>query len=85
MEIVQNKALKLKLRNPQRVIATVPKSKVVAELEDGSFEVLVHWGIEEAQVLKNLQIKNVPSPSSLNTNGPALESRLPTRNRPLRF
>ena len=62
MEIVQNKALKLKLRNPQRVIATVPKSKVVAELEDGSFEVLVHWGIEEAQVLKNLQIKNVPSP-----------------------
>ena len=62
MEIVENKALKLKLRNPKRVLEVIPKSKVVGDNEDGTSDVLVHWGIEEAQVLKNLRIKNVPSP-----------------------
>lgn len=57
MQIIENKALLLKLRHPSRVLNTIPKSK---QLEDGS--VLVHWGLEEAQVLKNLGIKNVPSP-----------------------
>jgi len=62
MEIVENKALKLTLRNPKRVLEVIPKSTVVGENEDGTSDVLVHWGIEEAQVLKNLRIKNVPSP-----------------------
>ena len=62
MEVVDNKALKLKLRNPKRVLEVIPKSKVVSQNEDGSSNVLVHWGVEEAQVLKNLRIKNVPSP-----------------------
>ena len=57
MEIVNNKALLLKLRNPQRVLTVIPKSKQV-----GPNEVLVKWGLEEAQVLKNLRIKDVPSP-----------------------
>jgi SNF2 family DNA or RNA helicase len=62
MEIIDNKALKLRLRNPQRVLEVIPKSKVITQNDDGSAEVLVHWGVEEAQVLKNLRIKNVPSP-----------------------
>lgn len=62
MEIIENKALKLKLRNPQRVLEVIPKSKVIGAHDDGASDVLVHWGIEEAQVLKNLRIKNVPSP-----------------------
>ena len=57
MQIVENKALLLKLRHPERVLATIPKSQ---QLEDGS--VLVYWGLEEAQVLKNLGVKAVPSP-----------------------
>lgn len=57
MQIIDNKALLLKVRNPQRITEVIPKSKVLA---DGS--VLVKWGMEEAQVLKNLRIKNVPSP-----------------------
>lgn len=57
MEIIDNKALLLKLRNPERVTAVIPKSKV---LDTG--EVVVKWSLEEAQVLKNLKIKNVPSP-----------------------
>ena len=57
MEIVDNKALLLQLRNPQRVTEVIPKSKIV----EGN-KVLVKWGIDEAQVLKNLKIRNVPSP-----------------------
>lgn len=57
MEIVDNKALLLKLKNPKRITEVIPRSR---ELEGN--QVLVKWGIEEAQVLKNLNIRNVPSP-----------------------
>lgn len=57
MEIIDNKALLLKLRDPAKVTAVIPKSKAVDQNK-----VLVHWGLDEAQVLKNLRIKNVPSP-----------------------
>ena len=57
MEIIDNKALLLKLRDPAKVTAVIPKSKTVDQ-----HKVLVHWGLDEAQVLKNLRIKNVPSP-----------------------
>ena len=56
MEIYQNKALLLRLRNPKKVTTVIPKSK---QLPDN--KVMVNWGIDEAQVLKNLNIK-VPSP-----------------------
>lgn len=56
MQIINNKAIKLRLRNPTHVTTVIPKSKQVAQ-----HDVVVHWGIEEAQVLRNLKI-NVPSP-----------------------
>jgi SNF2 family DNA or RNA helicase len=57
MEIVENKALRLRVRDPQRITNVIPKSALV-----GNHEVLVKWGLEEAQVLRNLGVKNVPSP-----------------------
>jgi SNF2 family DNA or RNA helicase len=57
VQIVENKALLLNVRNPNRITEVIPRSKV---LDSG--QVLVKWGLEEAQVLKNLRIKNVPSP-----------------------
>lgn len=57
MEIIENKALLLKVRDPAKVTAVIPKSRVLDQ-----HKVLVHWGLDEAQVLKNLKIKNVPSP-----------------------
>lgn len=57
MEIIENKALLLKLRDPAKVTAVIPKSRVLDQ-----HNVLVHWGLDEAHVLKNLKIKNVPSP-----------------------
>ena len=56
MEIYQNKALLLRLRNPAKVTEVIPYSKVIAP-----DQVLVRWGIDEVQVLKNLSI-SVPSP-----------------------
>jgi SNF2 family DNA or RNA helicase len=64
MEIVQDKALRLKLRTPARVTNTIPKAK---QLPDGS--VLVNWGLEEVQVLRNLGI-NAPSPITARYNWP---------------
>ena len=57
MQIIDNKALLLRVKEPNRITTVIPKAKV---LDTG--EVLVKWGLEEAQVLKNLRIKNVPSP-----------------------
>ena len=57
MEVIQNKALLLKLRNPNKVTTLIPKSKQV-----GDNQVVVHWGLDEVRVLRNLQIKNAPSP-----------------------
>tara|TARA_R110000824_G_scaffold153389_4_gene325023 strand:+ start:404 stop:1942 length:1539 start_codon:yes stop_codon:yes gene_type:complete len=57
MQIVDNKALLLKVRSPNAIIAAIPKSKVVAHNQ-----VLVNWGMDETRVLKNLNIKNIPSP-----------------------
>jgi len=56
LHITDNKAVMLRLRNPQRVTEIIPKSRI---LEDNT--VAVHWGVEEAQVLRNMNIK-VPSP-----------------------
>ena len=61
MEIVENRALRLRLKSPHQVTEIIPKSKILEEYEDGSAEVLVHWGLEESQVLKNLGV-GVPSP-----------------------
>ena len=67
MEIVENKALKLKVRNPKRITSVIPKSAMV-----GDNEVLVKWDLEAAQVLKNLGIKNVPSPINKDYQWPGL-------------
>lgn len=61
MEIIDNKALLLKVRDAERITNVIPKSRVIAEHAD-HYEVLVHWGLDEARVLKNLGIKDVPSP-----------------------
>jgi len=56
MKILSGKALLLRLRDPDKVTSIIPKSK---KLPDN--KVLVNWGVDEAQVLKNMNIK-VPSP-----------------------
>jgi SNF2 family DNA or RNA helicase len=56
LDIINNKAVLLKLREPNKVTSAIPKSR---ELADN--KVLVNWGLEEALSLKKLNIK-IPSP-----------------------
>ncbi len=67
MQIIDNRALLLRVKEPNRITTVIPKAKV---LDTG--EVLVKWGLEEAQVLKNLRIKNVPSPIKNQYDWPGL-------------
>lgn len=67
MQIVENKALLLKVKDPGRITTVIPKSKRI-----GDHEVLVKWGLEEAQVLKNLRLKNVPSPIQAQYDWPGM-------------
>lgn len=62
MQIVQDRILKLRVREPARITSLIPKSKVLSQDENGIYNVAVHFGLEEAQVLKNLKYKHVPSP-----------------------
>jgi len=56
LKIIDNKALLLRVRDPNRVTALIPKSQ---QLPDN--KVLVNWGLAEASSLKALNIK-APSP-----------------------
>ena len=63
MDIVDNKALLLRVRNPNPILNSIVKSKLMKEANgSGLGEVLVHWGLKEAQTLTKIGIKDVPSP-----------------------
>ena len=57
MQIVNNKDLLLQLRDPTKVTSQIPKSQDI-----GNNQVLVNWGLDEARALRQLNIRNVPSP-----------------------
>jgi len=42
VQIIENRALLLKVRNPDRITTVIPKSKVLSE-DDGVSEVVVNW------------------------------------------
>lgn len=61
MEIIDDKALLFRTRSPDKY-SIIPRSQVVEQYDDGSAEVAVFWGLDESRVLKNMGVKNVPSP-----------------------
>jgi SNF2 family DNA or RNA helicase len=71
MHVIQNRALVVKTRKPERITATIPKSKVIGTKGDVS-AVMVYFGLEEVQVLKNLGMKGVPSPIMYRYNWPGM-------------
>lgn len=61
MQILANKTLVVRTRNPARIIETLPESKIVNNYGDGRYEVSVNWGLRESITLNKLNVKNVPS------------------------
>ena len=72
MQIVDNKILVVRTRRPHLVTDKIKKSKVVKELGDGLHDVAVFWGLDEAQELAKLRIKNVPSTITRDYDWPGL-------------
>ena len=61
MEIINNQVLVIRTKFPSRITETIKKSKVVQKNGEVS-EVAVNWGLHEAQTLRTLNLKNIPSP-----------------------
>jgi SNF2 family DNA or RNA helicase len=61
MEIIENKALLFNTRKSEQITSLIPKSKVVESNGDVD-RVLVYWNYDSTQLLRNLGIKDVPSP-----------------------
>jgi len=57
VQIVDNRGLLFRVRDPSRITSAIPTSRQV-----GSNEVLVKWGVDESQVLRNMNMKNIQSP-----------------------
>jgi SNF2 family DNA or RNA helicase len=57
MKVLDNRGLLLRVRDPEKITTAIPTSKQV-----GENDVLVRWGVDEARVLRNMNVKNVPSP-----------------------
>lgn len=71
MEIVDNKVLVVRTRNPGRITTAIKKSKEIEE-QDGITAVAVHWGLKEAQALNTLGVKKVPSPINKDYGWPGI-------------
>ena len=61
MDIVDNKYLVIRTRYPERITETIDESAVLGA-DQGVHAVAVNWTLEDAQKLKRLKFKNVPSP-----------------------
>lgn len=59
MEIIDNRILLFNTRHPHRY-GIIPKHKVMPI--EGGYQVAVYWGLDETRVLRNMGVKNVPSP-----------------------
>jgi SNF2 family DNA or RNA helicase len=57
MQIVDNRGLLLRVRNPEKITAAIPKSRQL-----NANDVIVNWGVDESRVLRNLNVRDVPSP-----------------------
>jgi hypothetical protein len=68
MEIIEDKALVFRTRNPQKY-QVIPKHKVIERM-DGGYDVAVYWGLDECRVLRNLGVKNIQSPITRRYNWP---------------
>jgi len=61
MEIVNNRALILRTKDPSKY-ACIPDSADLGADAHGIHEVAVRWGLDEIRVLRNLGVKEAPSP-----------------------
>lgn len=69
MEILDNKAVLIRTRNPAKY-TVIPKSRIVEDHGNGGYTVAVFFGLDEMRVLRNLGVKKVVSPITRKYNWP---------------
>mgnify|MGYP003335367165 FL=1 len=65
MEIVQDRALIVRTRDPSKITEVIPKSAITKEVSFPSgkgYEVAVKWTLPNTKILRNLGFKKVPAP-----------------------
>jgi SNF2 family DNA or RNA helicase len=61
MELVENRAVKIKTRLANKILDAIPRSKLLRRLPNTDIdEVLVYWGVDEVRLLHALGFKNAP-------------------------
>lgn len=71
MQIINDKVLIVRTKFPSRITETIKNSKVVQKYGEIS-DVAVNWDLKEAQSLRRLNIKKVPSPITRDYKWPGL-------------
>lgn len=61
MKIIDNKAIELTTKYPDRITTVIPKSKLI-EWDGTVGRVLIKWDLDAVRILHNLGFKKVPSP-----------------------
>jgi len=69
VQILDNKAVLIRTRYPDKY-TVIPKSRIINRDDAGGYTVAVFWGLDEMRVLKNLGVKQVPSPIERNYDWP---------------
>ena len=72
MEVYKDKALIVNTKRPQLILDKIPKSKLYKEYDNGVFQVLVNWGLDEVLTLSDMKVKNPPSPISRDYTYPGI-------------
>lgn len=69
MQVIDNRILLFRTKQPEKY-KIIPKHKIVAEPHPGVYDIAVKWGLQEARVLRNLGVRDVPSPIQGRYNWP---------------
>lgn len=70
MEIIDNKAVLITVRRPERFTSALTKSQYIGEVSDGIHEIMVKWDYEHVIALTKLGLKKVPSVINKEYNWP---------------
>jgi len=73
MEIIDNRYLAVRTRNPDKIQSKIPTSLIVKS-EGDIYTLAVDWNLENAQRLRQLRVKNAPSPILRDYSWPGLYS-----------
>jgi SNF2 family DNA or RNA helicase len=75
MEIIQDRAVVLRTRDPNKITQVIPHAAITKEIALSSgtgYEVAVRWTLPNAKILHNLGFKKVPSPIAAQYKWPGM-------------